>query len=64
MAKTVQIPETLFTRIYDYFINGRRESVNEEIICNGLKEKKGHMQARVEYAKKLNSRREAAADNE
>lgn len=45
----VQISEELFSRLYAYFIMGRREPLQEQIIKDQLQEKFDRIQARVDY---------------
>lgn len=50
--KNIQIPEELFSRICSYFLLGRREKLQETIICNELQYKLDKMQARQEYSER------------
>lgn len=45
----VQISEELFSRLYAYFIMGRREPLQEQIIKDQLQEKFDRIQARADY---------------
>lgn len=48
----IQIPEELFTRLCGYFLLNKRDSLQEQIICNQLEEKLERVNARQEYAEK------------
>lgn len=47
--KQVQISEELFSRLYAYFIMGRREPLQEQIIKDLLQEKLDRIQRRADY---------------
>lgn len=47
--KQVQISEELFTRLCAYFIMGRREPLQEQIIKDLLQEKLDRIQRRADY---------------
>lgn len=55
--KNIQIPEELFSRICSYFLLGRREKLQETIICNELQYKLDKMQARQEYSERQEQKR-------
>ena len=48
----IQISEELFSRLYGYFLLGRRDALQEEMIRNGLEEKMCRIQARADYISK------------
>lgn len=48
----IQIPEELFSRLCGFFLLGKRDPLNEEIICNLLQEKLERIEARAQYMEK------------
>lgn len=47
--RQVQISEELFSRLYGFHVLGKRDALQEQIICDQLQEKMDRMQVRADY---------------
>lgn len=53
--KNVQISEELFVRLCGYHLLGKRDQLQEQIICDMLQDKLDRIQARNDYTKQIHT---------